>query len=164
MKREIAVFFSLLTLCLSACGAGPAEPDDVIGKVYVITPRENSEEFIPYLASMVKGYGMVPNMGSAMDDKGNSLHVLDATNSSTRLRSENVLLSGHENPVQCGVYNEPHSDPGQYFISVSPSTKRTDPQESHEILKKIVEDLKVDGYTVRKRSVICSEKSKANSK
>nr|WP_299911752.1 hypothetical protein [Sphingomonas bacterium] len=106
---------------------------------------------------------MTPNLGQATDDRGYSLHVLDATSSSVRLRSENVLLSGQEETGLCGIYTEPHSDPGQYFISVSPSTQMADPRDSRELLVKMVQDLKVDGYDVRSKPVMCSSQSKIDS-
>ncbi len=71
-------------------------------------------------------------------------------------------LSGQEDPTKCGRYDEPHSDPGQYMISVSPSTPMSDPRDSSVLLAKIVKDLKADGYDVRQNSIICSEQSRKN--
>ena len=156
MKRVVLSFLACLSV--AACVPGP-----VAGEVYVDVPAEKASSFATYLASVVRRHGMVPNLGSATDDKGHSVYVLDATSSSVRLRSENVPLSGHEDPNRCGVYDEPHRDPGQYFVSVSPSTQLTDLRASRELLDKIVKDLKADGYNVRTKAIICSEQSKVES-
>lgn len=107
---------------------------------------------------------MTPNVGQATDDKGFSTYVLDATSQSVRLRSENILLSGREDPKRCGRYSEPHSDPGQYFVAVHPSTQKTDPRDARELLDKIVTELKGNGYSVRREPIICSELSALESK
>jgi len=135
-----------------------------MGEVYVIVPKEKAPSFTSYLGSSAAKYGMVPNLGQATDDKGYSVRVLDATSPSVRLRSENVLLDGNEEPKMCGIYTEPHSDPGQYFISVSPSTQMSDPRDSRELLAKIVKDLKINGYDVRSRPITCNPLSKAEGK
>jgi hypothetical protein len=149
---------------MTGCGSRSSVPGPVAGEVYVVLPAEKAAPFITYLASLVRKYRMNPNPGQATDDKGYSVYVLDATSQSVRLWSENVPLSGHEDPKLCGVYTEAHSDPGQYFIAVSPSTQMADPRDSRELLARIVKDLKIDGYDVRLKPVICSPLSKMESK
>ena len=148
---------------MGACGLGSSTPGPIAGEVYVIVPAEKASSFTAYLASLVEKYGMTPNLGQGADDKGYSIHVLDAKSLSVRLRSQNVLLSGHEEPKSCGAYTEPHSDPGQYAVSTSPSTQMADPRISREILAKIVKDLKADGYDVLPKPIICSPQFKIES-
>ena len=145
---------------MAASALNSCVPGSIAGQVYVLIPAEKQLSFTTYLASVVERYGMVPNLGSATDDRGFSVHVLDATSSSVRLWSENVLLSGYENQKLCGVYTEPHSDPGQYFVSVSPETIMDDPQKSRELLIAVTKDLRTDGYNVRETPVECSPLSK----
>ena len=165
MKRHATLCLSLLlSLSASACGSIWDVPGEIAGKVYVIVPEEKSSSFTVYLASVVQKHGMNPNLGQATDDKGHRLYVLDATSPSVRLTSQNVPLSGHEDPEQCGIYSEPHPDPGQYFISVAPSNQRTDPRDSRDLLAKIVEYLEADGYDIRRQAIICSEQSRTASK
>jgi hypothetical protein len=165
MKQRLAEILSLLAcLWVAGCGLGSNAPGPIAGEVYVTVPAEKASLFTTHLATLVKRYGMIPNLGRAVDDKGYSLQVLDATSPSVRLVSQNVLLSGQEDPKLCGVYTEPHSDPGQYSISVSPSTKMGDPRDSRELLVKIVKDLKDDGYDVQQQPIICSPQSKIESK
>jgi hypothetical protein len=165
VKRYVKITLSFLScLWVIACGSESNVPGPIAGEVYVIVPAGKAPFFTTYLGSLVAKYGMVPNLGGATDDKGYSLYVLDATSPSVRLRSENVLLDGNEESKLCGVYTEPHSDPGQYFISVSPNTQKSDSRESRELLTKIVKDLKIDGYDVRPKPMICSPLSKIESK
>ena len=165
MNKKMAVPLSLLAcLWVTACGQNSDYPGAIVDEVYVIVSTEQSSVFTTYLSSVVRNHGMFPNLGQATDDKGHSLFVLDATSPSVRLRSENVPLSGHEDPTKCGVYNEPHRDPGQYFISVSPRTQMADPRDSRVLLAKIVKDLKANGYDVRPKAIICSPQSKIESK
>lgn len=165
MKRQMTAYLSLLAcLWMTACGSRSNAPGAILGEVYVIVPAEKSSLFTTYLASVVRKYGMIPNLGQATDDKGYSIYVLDATSPSVRLRSENVPLSGHEDSEQCGVYNEPHSDPRQYSITVSSGTQMVDSHDSRDLLAKIVKDLKADGYAVQQQSIKCSKQSKIESK
>lgn len=156
---------SMLAAAMSFClWATACAPGQIAGKVYVIVPPGKASTFTAHLASLARKHGLVPNVGQASDDKGYSTHVLDATGSSVRLRSENMLLSGHEDSDLCGAYSEPHSDPGQYFISVSPSSQIADPRASQEALALIVKDLRSDGYDVRTEPITCSPQSKSESK
>lgn len=138
-------------------------PGSIAGKVYVIVPPEKAPSFTANLASVVRERGLAPQVGEAIDEKGYSIQVLDATGQSVRLRSENMLLSGAEDSKLCGVYSEPHPDPGQYVISVSPSTQTASPRASQELLAKIVNDLRGAGYDVRSEPLACSPQSKAES-
>lgn len=165
MKMKTAAILSFLAcVWTTACGSGLGVPGSIAGEVYVVVPAGKTSSFTTYLASLVGKHGMTTNQGQATDDKGYSVYVLDATSPSVRLRSENVLLSGQEDPNLCGVDSEAHSDPGQYFISVSPSTQMADPHASRELLATIVKDLKADGYDVRAEPITCSPQSKLESR
>ncbi len=129
-----------------------------------MVPARATSPFTTELALLVKKYGMTPNLGHATDDKGYRVDVLDAEGSGVRLRSENVLLSGHEDPDLCGSYTEPHSDPGQYFISVSPDKETKGPRAAREMLVKVTKDLKAAGYDVRSEPMTCSPQSKLQAK
>ena len=151
-------------MCLSACSAEADIPGKIAGEIYVVAPAEKSARFTADLASVVRKHGLRPNNGQATDDKGHTLFVLDATGPAVRLRSENMSLSGHENSERCGVYDEPHPDPGQYFVSVSPATQGGDPRAALALLEHLSTDLNDLDYKVRSKPVECSEQSLAASK
>lgn len=126
------------------------------GKIYVIVPDGRSSLFTSDLASIVSRYGLVPNLGRAVDDKGMTLHVLDAKGPNFRLRSENVLLSGQEDSNKCGIHREPYPDPGQYFISLSHSDSSSENEIANELLENISSDLVRIGYVVKTKPELCS--------
>lgn len=162
MYRKSTVSFALLTcLWAAACGQKSDHPGAPVDKVYIVTHAQHSPLFTTHLSTVVRKYGMNPNLGQATDKHGHSDYILDATSPSVRLWSANVLLSGNEDPAKCGVNRPPRSDPGQYFISVNPSTQLSDPNASRILLTKIVKDLQADGYDVRQQPIVCSEQSKS---
>jgi hypothetical protein len=138
MKIKVAAILPVVLFSwLTACGSGLENPGPIMGQVYVVAPTGRASSFTDELATFIEEYGMTASLGKSTDDKGRLLYVLDAVGAGMRLRSENVLLSGQENPDFCGVYTEPHSDPGQYFISVSPETRAATPSMAQELLAQI---------------------------
>lgn len=117
MKRMRAAVISFV-FWANACAPGP-----IADKVYVVVPSGKASLFTEDLASLVKKRGMTPHVGEATDDKGYSIHVLDAASPSVRLWSQNMPLSGAEDSELCGVYSEPHSDPGS-ILSQSALARR----------------------------------------
>ena len=146
-----------VVLILSSCGQPAQEAKEITAKVYVIAPDGRSSSFIEHLALIVRRYRLEPNVGSATDDKGGRLNVLDAKGRNVRLRSENVLLSGQEDPSKCGAHDEPYSDPGQYFISVFTSGAPDGDEGAKNLLAMISSDLRNDGYDVSSKPRLCSK-------
>jgi len=166
--RDVNITFKLVLLScctayfmLTGCDGGPNVPGDIAQEVYVLVPPGKEREFTIDLGDISKRHGMRPNLGSAIDDKGLSLYVLEAVGQTVQLRSENVLLSGHEDDEICGSYSEPHSDPGQFFIAIHPKSRKTSPEFARRILSKIIVDLRKSGYTVNQEPIICSPQSKS---
>jgi len=158
-RAKLALLF-LNCLLVTSCERAPGPVTD---EVYIVVPVEKGSSFKTDLVSLVKKYRMTPNLVPAIDERGRPLFVLDGVSSSVRLLSQNMILSGQEDPRLCGYYTEPHTDLGQYYISVSPYTPEAR-REAHELLAKIVKDLKTGGYDVRPESPICSPQSKRESK
>ena len=122
----------------------------------MLVPAQKAASFTTVLASVVHKHGMAADVGRAIDDNGHVLNVFDAQGRGLRLRSENVLMSGQENPAKCGAHSEPYSDPGQYFISVSSGSEAAARQDARVLLNQVGEDLKTAGYEVRITPVVCS--------
>jgi len=154
--KAIVILCAGFTMLASACNSSFQPMPTVASEVYVLVPPRQAASFIPVLASIVEKRGMSPNVGQATDDKGNVLRVLDAESGGLRLRSENMLLSGQEDPARCGVYTEPHPDPGQYFISISSGSEPAAREAARELLHELSGNLKTAGYDVRTEPVICS--------
>jgi hypothetical protein len=152
-----------LALCLglAACNSFDGVGVEPTAKVYVVVSSEKTASFTKDLSAIVARRGQAPNLGSATDGNGYAAQVLDATGPSARIRSQNLLLSGHEDPSRCGAYGEPHSDPGQFSISVTPNRSGEGSREAQALLTNIVSDLKTIGYTVQAKPELCSALSKA---
>nr|WP_294849774.1 hypothetical protein [uncultured Sphingomonas sp.] len=151
---RIAAVLSAFILLLG-CDGWIGSEWKLSGKIYVLVPAHHS--FTPELAAMLRGYGMVTHSGSATDDAGNTLNVLDAKIPSIHLRSENVHLSGQEDPRECGLHAEPYPDPGQYFVSVSIPDKNSNKERAQGLLDRLSMDLVQRGYEVRQEPRICSK-------
>lgn len=143
-------------LVLFGCDSPVGEYAKMSDKVYVIVPDGQTSSFTDDLALVIRRYKLQPNVGSAIDDKGKTLHVLDAQGPDVRLRSENVLLSGQEDVSKCGIHSEPYPDPGQYFISVSTSGSRAADKRAKDLLNMISSDLRKGGYEVSSKPRLCS--------
>ena len=159
MKNLAASVFAFFCIVpLMSCGSSR---DAAI--IYVITPPQKASRFSDDLAKIARRHHLTPNLGQATDDRGLTNHVLKAEGTWVTLWSENQFLSGHENAAQCGVYSEPHPDPGQYFISIDhrlPLIARNVPRE---LISEIGNELKASGYDVRKSPILCSPLSKERS-
>lgn len=153
LSRHFA--FILAILALPSCDKSAEETLEMSGKVYVIVADDRSLSFIDDLSSVVRKYGFEANVGTAVDDKGKTLHVLDARGPHSRLRSENVLLSGQEDASKCGVHSEPYPDPRQFFISVSTSGKPNGDKDARSLLDKVSSDLRRSGYEVVAKPRLC---------
>lgn len=154
--KTFVIMCTAASLVAGACSVSSTTMPSVVSKIYVLPPSSKAASFTTMLASVVKKYGMTPSVGQATDDRGHVLNVLDAEGHRLRLRSQNVLLSGQEDPVQCGVHTEPHPDPGQYSISISASSEAIAQRAARALLLKIGDDLKAAGYEVRATPVTCS--------
>ena len=154
--KTITILCSATVMLASGCSPSSSAMPTVASKVYVLVPPQEAASFTTVLVSAVKRHGMSADVARATDDNGHVLNVLDAKGDGLRLRSENVLLSGQEDPAKCGVHPEPYSDPGQYFISVSSGSDAAARQAASALLLRVGEDLKTAGYVVQATPVICS--------
>jgi hypothetical protein len=90
-------------------------------EMYAVATSESAGHYIRDVASLVRRHGLTPNIGSTTDDKGHTLRVLEAKGRWLRLWSQNMPLSGNEDPAACGKPAEAHPDPGQFIISIDPA-------------------------------------------
>lgn len=102
-------------LVILAGGSGPP-----VATVYVsIPPSASARRFTQDLANLTRRHGLFPRVGQATDDHGHTVYVLDTDGIGTRLWSQNVPLSGHEDPARCGRHSEAYPDPAQFVLDIS---------------------------------------------
>jgi hypothetical protein len=145
----------LSSIILASCGySGDA------ATIYVLTPPDRASRFTEDLAAIAQRHGLAPNPGRATDDKGHEVYVLEAKNTWVRLWGENVPLSGREDPARCGEYDEPHSDPGQYVVTLDRRFPLIAKKEPRRLIDAIGNELKASGYDIRHSPEVCSSLSK----
>jgi hypothetical protein len=153
-----AVAAALLVISLAAsvlvvsCGQNGATTD-----MYAVASSQSAGHFINDLASLAQKRGLKPSVGQATDDRGHTLHVLEAKGRWMRLWSQNIPLSGQE----CGKSEEAHSDPGQYIVSVKPSLPFLDNRSSTEVAGQLRQELRQLGYEVLDKPLLCSPLGKS---
>ncbi len=123
---------------------------------YVVLSSSNVSRFTQDLASLATKYGLTPKLGQATDDQGHTLHVVEAKDRWMRLWSQNLPLSGHENPDLCGKYTEAHPDAGQYIVTVTSRFPFVSETRIRTLTAQLKNELSEIGYDVREGSIICS--------
>lgn len=146
------IFALTASVLLVSCGQNGASMD-----MYVVANSQNAGHFINVLASLAQKHGLKPSVGQATDDRGRTLHVLEAKGRWMRLWSQNMPLRGQD----CGLSDEIDIDPGQYIISVNPSLPFLDNRSSVEVAAELRQDLRQLGYQVLDRPLICNPLAKS---
>jgi hypothetical protein len=126
--------------------------------MYVVTPEKMAGRFPQDLAKIFEKHGFASKTGASVPDtQGRSFSVVRGLGFWNLLWSTNVPLGGHENPSLCGSYKGVHPDPGQFSIWIEPGDEK-----AHQLLSAISGDLKVMGYEVRSKPILCSSLSRKN--
>jgi hypothetical protein len=121
------------------------------------------------LAVIAKRHGLNPSLSHATDDKGRTLHVVEASSLPLHLWGQNLPLSGAENPALCGHFTEGHPDPGQYIVTVdhglvliglNHALAVIAPGRPRALMSEIGNELSADGYVVRLAPAECSPLSR----
>jgi hypothetical protein len=151
-RRVFPLAWVLLSACaLSACG-GTREQQTF----YVEAASSNTTRFTRDLGEIVVRHGLAPKLGQATDDRGNTIHVLEATGHWLRLWAQNVPASGSEDPSICGSHTETYTDPGQYVIVIGPRLGLAAAQDEVRVTSAIKGELSARGYEVRAIPLACS--------
>ncbi len=129
--------------------------------MYAVLTSLNVSHFTQDLASLAKKHGLNPSLGRATDDRGRTLYVVEAKGRWMRLWSQNMPLSGQEDPAACGKETEAHPDPGQYIITVKPTFPFLNRAASLEVANQLRQELSQLGYEVRDHPVACSRLAKS---
>lgn len=157
MRNSLSLPISILCLAaLCSCVGGKQTA------MYALIPSSKvAARFNQDLALLAKRHGLKPRLGRATDDQGHTLYVLEANGRSMRLWSQNVDLSGHEDPTQCGSYIEVHPDPGQYIVYIEPTLPFMNNADALDVASQIRQELSSLGYEMRSEQVLCSSLSKS---
>ncbi len=145
-----------------ACASVVAACGRPVDNTYVVLPADRPDgQFGRDLVAIAKRNALNPREGRSVDNRlGHSLHVVEFYTDWMHFWSQNVELSGDEDPAQCGSYTEPHPDPGQYEMSVQPIAPWVSRKREDELMASLRRDLLSMGYDVRTLPLPCSALSK----
>lgn len=147
---------ALICLCLLvSCNQSKGQVE-----FYVLIAPEKVDRYLSDLASIAQKNDLSADSGRATDDRGNVMHVLEAKGQGIRLWSQNLPLSGKEDPSQCGYYSEPHPDPGQFIISVGARHPFVATKLVTQLATRIEKRLMEFDYDVRATPAVCSAYSR----
>ena len=143
----------LSALFLGSCGKSNASMT-----FYAVFSPTNVSRFTQDLASLATKHGLIPQIGQATDDRGHTLHIVEAKGRSIRLWSQNLPLSGRENPDLCGNHIEAHPDPGQFIVTITTQVPFVNKDSAAELAVELQHELSELGYEIQQSPVACSWK------
>ncbi len=129
-------------------------------KFYVLVSEEKTTQFTQDVASLAKQIGFRSAVGQVSYGKGGTLYAVDAKKGWIWIAGGNVSLSGREDPAICGIYDEPHPDPGQFYVAIESLIPYVSRRRVSEITIKLKHELSELGYDVRDTPIMCSPLSK----
>ena len=101
--------------------------------------------FLEEMSSLAKAHGLTPRLGSAISERGYTLHVLEARGKFLRLWVQNVTLS----PGKCGdSTTEASVDPGQFLVAVTPEMSLPLRDRALILSNALAAELRIKGYHI----------------
>jgi hypothetical protein len=143
----------LVALCLVAavsCARGGAA-----FVFYVVIKPEQTAEFIGAVTAIAKEDGLETAVGQTTSDTGSVLRFAEGRGHGLKLWAQNMMMSGHEDPKLCGVYDEPHPDPRQFLVFTEPRLFETSRRSAEELGKKVFAQLQSMGFEPRQKAAPC---------
>ena len=148
MRNPTARLIALVTVCLlTACEEAPSKT------FYVTVPAAQTSHFIRDLLALASDVGLKSKVGSATDDKGHTLNVVEGSGSGLCLWAQNLPLSVYE-ARRCGLADGHEFDPEQFILSVDtiwPWLATATQQSSTDVQRRLV----ALGYQVAARPKQC---------
>ncbi len=111
MRNPTARLIALVSACLlTACEEAQSQT------FYVTVPAAQTSHFIRDLLALASDIGLKSKAGSATDDNGHTLNVVEGSGSGLRLWAQNLPLSVYE-AKRCGLADV-HVHPELFILSV----------------------------------------------
>jgi hypothetical protein len=112
---KVAILVLLSVIALTSCSGGSAT-----FVFYVVIKPAEADRFIGAITALAKEDGLETAKGEIKFNTGSVLRVLEGRGDGLKLWVQSAPLSGHEDPILCGVFNEPHPDPAQFVVFTVP--------------------------------------------
>jgi hypothetical protein len=112
---KVSILALLSVIALTSCSGGSAT-----FVFYVVIKPEEADRFIGAIAALAKEDGLKTATVKTKFGGGSVLTVLEGRGDGLKLWVQNAPLSGHEDPILCGVSHEPRLDPAQFVVFTVP--------------------------------------------
>jgi hypothetical protein len=93
-------------------------------------------------------------IGETEFNTGSVLRVLEGRGDGLKLWVQSAPLSGHEDPILCGVFNEPHPDPAQFVVFTVPGFLGSKAGAT-ELGERVLSQLRNARFDVRREPPVC---------
>jgi hypothetical protein len=112
---KVAILVLLSVIALTSCSGGSAT-----FVFYVVIRPAEADRFIGAIIAVAKEDGLETAISQTKFNDANILRVLEGRGHGLKLWVQNAPLSGHEDPILCGVSQEPRLDPAQFVVFTAP--------------------------------------------
>ena len=134
---------------LTSCSEGNAE-----FIFYVVMKPAEAEKFIEQVSALAKEDDLKTATSQTKFNDANVLRVLEGRGHGLKLWVQNAPLSGHEDPILCGVSQEPRLDPAQFVVFTVPGFFGSR-AGAIKLGERVFSQLRNAGFDARRERPIC---------
>lgn len=149
LAMKVTILFLLGLAALTSCSGGNAT-----FIFYVVTKPAETEKFIDEVEALAKEDDLETATSQTQFNNAGVLRVLEGRGHGLTLWVQSAPLSGHEDPILCGVSHEPHPDPAQFVVFTVPGFFGTT-AEATKLGERVFSHLRNAGFDVRREPPIC---------
>jgi hypothetical protein len=149
LVMKVAILVLLSVIALTSCSGGSA----TFVFYAVIKPAE-AGRFIGAITALAKEDGLETAISETKFNDANVLRVLEGRGHGLKLWMQNAPLSGHEDPILCGVSQEPRLDPAQFVVFTVPGFFGSKAGAT-KLGERVFSQLQNAGFDVRREPPIC---------
>jgi hypothetical protein len=149
LVMKVTILFLLGLAALTSCSGGNAT-----FIFYVVTKPAETERFMEEVEALAKEDDLETATSQTQFNNAGVLRVLEGRGHGLKLWVQSAPLSGHEDPILCGVYHEPHPDPAQFVVFTVPGFFGST-AEATKLGERVFSQLRSAGFDVRREPPIC---------
>jgi len=146
---KVIILVLLGFIALTSCSGGGAA-----FVFYVVTKPDEAAKFIEAVTAIAKEDDLETAISQTKFNNANVLRVLEGRGHGLKLWVQSAPLSGHEDPILCGVSQEPRLDPAQFVVFTVPGFFGTR-AEATKLGERVFSQLRNAGFDVRREPPIC---------
>jgi hypothetical protein len=149
LVMKVTILLLLALAALTSCSGGNAT-----FIFYVVINPAEAEKFIEEVETLAKKDDLETATSQTQFNNANVLRVLEGRGHGLKLWVQSAPLSGHEDPILCGVSQEPRLDPAQFVVFTVPGFFGST-AEATKLGERVFSQLRNAGFDVRREPPIC---------